>query len=243
MFNLFTTVLTTMLLLVDIQSISPANETDVLSLDGTPSDLPYPTTSMPIVLSESSTFNLLSSFNQEVSNADENDISDDDDFPKQSDVTTTTVSNVIRPTEPVPTTIKPAVDNSKILCPIKILNITISQQLIPASFLALRGVFYNLARLNGTQYFYGKASELLEKEGNVASIAAYFAKRSTRGKEKLLVAYRFLQNSSATPMYSYLLKEKYFNLNVIGGKWTNPAWDCVLNKWVFGWILSVQGIR
>lgn len=239
MFNIWISVLTTLLLLAHIHSISPSNETETASVDTTTSDLSYPTTSIP-------PFNSLS-FDQELSNADENDVLEDDDFPKQSDVTTTTVSNVIRPTvvdrEPVPTTSKPAVDNSKILCPIKILNITISQELIPASFLALRGVFYNLARLNSTQYFYSKATELLEKEANVASIAAYFAKRSTRGKEKLLVAYRFVQNSSASPMYSFLLKEKYFNLNVIGGKWTNPAWDCVLNKWVFGWILSVQGIR
>lgn len=241
MFQFYVTALTIMLF-VDIQFISSYNnETD--SVDSVKNDSFYPVTSFSNVNIESTNAKFL------VPSSTHKEFDDEvTDFPKISQLTTSSINNVIRsPTVDyqtlTSTTIKPSFDSSKIICPIKLLEIPISQELIPSSYLALRGVFYNLARLNSTQYFYGKAYELLQKEANVASIAAYFAKRSAKGKEKLLVAYRSTQNTSSTPMYSYLLKHKHFDMNVIGGMWTNPAWDCVLNKWIFGWILSVQGIR
>ncbi|KAL1457626.1 hypothetical protein WDU94_007834 [Cyamophila willieti] len=241
----------TIMLLIDIQSISSYNnETESDEYDN--NDSFYPMTSASTEIVETTRFNfLVPSSSLKESNLN-NEIDEVTDFPKVSQVTTSNVNNVIRaptidykliPTTSVTSTVKPTVDASKIVCPIKLLDIPILQTLIPSSYLALRGVFYNLARLNSTQYFYGKAYELLEKEANIASIAAYFAKRSTKGKEKLLIAYRNSQNTSSTPMYSYLLKKKYFDVGIVGGKWTNPAWDCVLNKWIFGWILSVQGIR
>uniref|UniRef100_A0A8D8QWF4 Probable G-protein coupled receptor 158 n=1 Tax=Cacopsylla melanoneura TaxID=428564 RepID=A0A8D8QWF4_9HEMI len=247
----------TIMLFVDIQSISSYNnETESDDYDN--NDTLYPITSMSTENIETTRFDFLvpsSSLKEE--NDLINDADEATDFPKVSQVTTSNVNNVIRAptidykllkpptttaTTPTVTIVKPTVDTSKIVCPIKLLEIPILQTLIPSSYLALRGVLYNLARLNSTQYFYGKAYELLEKEANIASIAAYFAKRSAKGKEKLLTAYRNSQNTSSTPMYSYLLKKQYFDLGIIGGKWTSPAWDCVLNKWIFGWILSVQGI-
>ncbi|KAI5704899.1 hypothetical protein M8J75_009868 [Diaphorina citri] len=235
-----------MLLLVDIQSISSSNnETDTPGFDT--NDPLYPMTSSNVHIESTKSNLFVQPTSPHESSVTEFERIDEDEFLENSQVTTSTFSSVIPATtidyaQFKPTTTKPSIDTSKIICPIKLLNITISHKLIPLSYLSLRGVFYNLARLNSTQYFYSKAYDLLEKEANVASIAAYFAKRSAKGKEKLLVAYRNTQNTSSTPMYSYLLKEKYFILNVIGGKYTNPVWDCVLNKWIFGWILSVQGI-
>ncbi|XP_026687083.1 uncharacterized protein LOC113471839 [Diaphorina citri] len=246
MLNFCIAVLTIMLLLVDIQSISSSNnETDTPGFDT--NDPLYPMTSSNVHIESTKSNLFIQPTSPHESSVTEFERIDEDEFLENSQVTTSTFSSVVPATtidyaQFKPTTTKPSIDTSKIICPIKLLNITISHKLIPLSYLSLRGVFYNLARLNSTQYFYSKAYDLLEKEANVASIAAYFAKRSAKGKEKLLVAYRNTQNTSSTPMYSYLLKEKYFILNVIGGKYTNPVWDCVLNKWIFGWILSVQGI-